>query len=476
MRDFPLHTALSIVTLGALIALVHPPNVARLRGLLEFTPELTPLSPMARHVNAVPAPAPPRATAPLPHGKPPDAGLLTGGPVTAGPLTAGSLTAGPLTAGPLLDDSAGVLDAFYRALRRTGNHEPGAVTRIVHYGDSPTTADLITGDVRALLQARFGNAGHGFILPAKPWAWYQHTAVRVNGSGWQMVPASHFEAHDGLFGLGGVSFSGGVSAESKIVFEDAAYTRFEIWFLRQPWGGILTLTADEVPLGRIDTSGETKTADFAVFQTPAASTLALRVVLGNVRLFGVSAENGGAGLVYDSLGLNGASITVLSRMFNQSHWATQLQHRHPDLVVVNYGTNEADFPAFIDTRYEKELREAIRRLRAALPETSLLIMSPMDRGYRTGAGEIETMPTIPRIVALQRRVARETGCGFFDTFQAMGGEGTMARWYAAQPRLVSADFIHPYPAGGKTIAVTLTREIISGLNRYQLRESQKMAP
>ena len=432
MRDFPVHTALAIVTLGALIAVILPPNAAHLRGLVEFTPELTPLSPMVRHVDTVLAPAPPRAPIVVPLGK-------------------------KAASGPLLDDSAGVLDAFYRALRRTGNREPGAVTRIVHYGDSPTTADLITGDVRALLQARFGNAGHGFILPAKPWAWYQHTGVTVNGSGWQMVPASHFEARDGLFGLGGVSFTGGTSATSEIIFEKAAYTRFEVWFLRQPEGGSLTVSADDVALGGIDTAGETKSADFAVFQAPAAaSTLTLRV-----------------GLIYDSLGLNGASITVLSRMFNQSHWAAELQHRQPDLVIVNYGTNEADFPAFIDTQYEKELREAIRRLRGALPETSLLIMSPMDRGYRTGPGEIATMPTIPRIVELQRRVARETGCGFFDTFQAMGGEGTMARWYAAQPRLVSADFIHPYPAGGRMIATTFTREIISGLNRYSLRESRR---
>ena len=448
MRDFPLHTALAIVTLGTLIAIIHPPNAAQLRGLVEFTPELTPLSPIARHVDTVLAPAPSCASIVVPLGK-------------------------PAAPGPLLDDSAGALDAFYRALRRTGNREPGAVTRIVHYGDSPTTADLITGDVRALLQARFGDAGHGFILPAKPWAWYQHAGVTVNGSGWQMVPASHFEARDGLFGLGGVSFTGGPSAASKIVFERATYTRFEIWFLRQPEGGRLTLSADDMALGGIDTTGENKAADFAVFQAPvAASTLTLRVAQGHVRLFGVSAENSAGGLVYDSLGLNGASITVLSRIFSQSHWAADLQHRHPDLVIVNYGTNEADFPAFIDTHYEKELREGIRRLRAALPESSLLIMSPMDRGYKTG-GEIATMPTIPRIVELQRRVARETGCGFFDTFQAMGGEGTMARWYAAQPRLVSADFIHPYPAGGKMIATTFTREIISGLNRYSLRESQK---
>jgi lysophospholipase L1-like esterase len=194
---------------------------------------------------------------------------------------------------------------------------------------------------------------------------------------------------------------------------------------------------------------------------------------GPVRLFGITAESTGPGIVYDSLGLNGASITVLSRMFNQNHWTAELQHRHPALVIINYGTNEADFAEFVDKQYEKELREAIRRVRAALPEASILIMSPMDRGYKSGPGEIATMPTIPRIVAMQRRVARETGCGFFDTFHAMGGAGTMARWYAAQPRLVSADFIHPYPAGGKLIATAFAREILAGWNRYQLRPAKR---
>lgn len=461
MRDFPFHTALSIVTLGVLLGVIHPPDAALWREFVEFTPELTPISPLARHVEApagtVAALAPARNLASM-HGN-----------------TARGKFGARAT---LLDDSDGVLDGFYGALRRTENREPGAITRIVHYGDSPTTADLITGDIRALLQARFGNAGHGFILPARPWAWYQHTgvSVNVNGSGWQMAPASHFEPRDGLFGLGGVSFTGGASAESKIVFEKAAYTRFEVWFLRQPDGGSLTLTADGAPLGRLDTSGAANGADFAMFEAPApASSLRLWVSQGHVRLFGITAENTAPGLVYDSLGLNGASITVLSRMFNQSHWAAELQHRHPDLVVVNYGTNEADFPVFIDTTYEKELREAIRRVRAALPQTSLLIMSPMDRGYKAASGEIETMPTIPRIVALQRRVARDTGCGFFDTFEAMGGEGTMARWYTGQPRLVSADLIHPSPAGGRMIAVALNREIINGLNRYHLREAQKAA-
>jgi lysophospholipase L1-like esterase len=156
-------------------------------------------------------------------------------------------------------------------------------------------------------------------------------------------------------------------------------------------------------------------------------------------------------------------------MFNQQHWTAELQHRNPDLVIVNYGTNEADFPDFVEKQYEKELRAAIARLRAALPDTALLIMSPMDRGHRTGPGQIDTMPTIPRIVEIQRRVARETGCGFFDTFQAMGGAGTMSRWYTQHPRLVSADFIHPYPAGGKIIAQSFVKELEAGLARFDAR-------
>jgi hypothetical protein len=77
-------------------------------------------------------------------------------------------------------------------------------------------------------------------------------------------------------------------------------------------------------------------------------------------------------------------------------------------------------------------------------------------------------------VAIQKRVARETGCGFFDTFNAMGGEGTMGHWYNDRPRLVSADFIHPYPAGGKRIATVFTREIGAGLNRFKLRQLRQM--
>ena len=65
------------------------------------------------------------------------------------------------------------LDHFYAALLK------GGTVRILHYGDSPTTGDLITADARALLQKQFGDAGTGFVLIARPWAWYNHRGVEM---------------------------------------------------------------------------------------------------------------------------------------------------------------------------------------------------------------------------------------------------------------------------------------------------------
>src|SRR5262249_35048259 len=178
---------------------------------------------------------------------------------------------------PLLEDAGGVLDAFYASLWRTEKREEGAVTRIVHYGDSPTTADLITGDVRAQLQQRFGDSGHGFVLVAKPWAWYQHRGIEVSGSGWQISPASHFEAHAGLFGLGGVSFTASRDARTRIQLEDPGQTSFELYYLKQPGGGTVAISADGSPVATMTTEVDAKAAGFYAFTTEeGASELELR--------------------------------------------------------------------------------------------------------------------------------------------------------------------------------------------------------
>ena len=78
---------------------------------------------------------------------------------------------GTLREVPVEDRTGHALDAFFTRLGRTDRREPGAVTRILHYGDSTVASDYISGTARRRLQARFGDAGHGFILIANPWQW-----------------------------------------------------------------------------------------------------------------------------------------------------------------------------------------------------------------------------------------------------------------------------------------------------------------
>ena len=365
-----------------------------------------------------------------------------------------------------LREPSGALDAFYRSLQRTESGR--GVTRILHYGDSPVTADSITADMRSLLQQRFGDAGHGFVLVSKPWAWYGHRGVELKGAGWRIQPATQGErAKDGLHGLGGVAFEGGPGARSTIRLEsEPAWV--EVSYLARPGGGAFSLHSGEQTVGTVQTEAEQTQPAWSRFPLPPhARELAVQVDSGTVRLFGLSFEANRSGVIYNSLGLNGGQVQVIVRFFDAAHWTAQLQHQRPDLVILNYGTNESVYPKYLDTYYAGELRSVIQRVQAAVPHASILVMGPMDRGQRGEDGSIITMPTVPHVVEIQSRVAGETGCAFFNTFAAMGGEGTMGRWYANRPQLVTADFMHPFPAGARRIGLLLDEALMRGYERFK---------
>lgn len=443
----PKKTSLAIATLGALLLFLEFTNLARpftLSEVFDFRP---------RDLPAVEPLAP--------------------APVVAHPAVAAKRR--PIVE-PNLIDPHDTLRPFYLALWRTELGAPGAITRVLHYGDSPVTADSITADVRSLLQEHFGDAGHGFVLIAKPWAWYGHRGVDMRAKGWRIAAATMpARAKDGFHGLGGVSFEGDAGASSTFELAED-HPRMEIHYLRQPGGGVLRVEAAGQKFGEIETNNrDIEPADQMFPLNPGAREIQLVVERGPVRLFGVSFERNSPGVIYNSLGLNGGQVQAVVRYFDKAQWAEELAQQHPDLVVINYGTNESIYADYIERSYPSELRQVIERVKAAVPRASVLIMSPMDRGQRDSNARITTVPTLPRLVEIQRQTAAEMGCAFFNTFQAMGGEGTMARWYDSQPRLVSADFTHPLPAGARKVGVLLDQALESGFHQFKAREQQQQS-
>ena len=193
---------------------------------------------------------------------------------------------------------------------------------------------------------------------------------------------------------------------------------------------------------------------------------------GEVRLFGVVMESSDRGVSYDSLGVNGAFIGLLSNYMDGEHWIEQLRRRNPDLVILGYGANESEFENWPMDQYEQDTREVVRRIHAALPEVSILFVAPMDRGKRGAGGQVITRPTIPKLVAAQRKLAAETGCAFFDTFTAMGGEGTVARWREARPRLMGGDYLHPTAEGAEIVGALLYNALLKAYEQSKPSSNQ----
>jgi len=375
--------------------------------------------------------------------------------------------------GEIEDPSGRALDAFFAALAKT--EAAGGQTRICHYGDSPITNDGITSTVRRLLQQRFGDAGHGFILIDKPWGWYGHIGVTQDASrGWQSDPM-FISKGEHYYGLGGVSFTANVAGITSSIGTATdgdmgrSVAAFEVYYLARPGGGDFDVEIDGQFNSRVATASEQIVSGFhRVSVDEGAHQLTIRTIgNGPVQLFGVVLESSRGGVEYDSLGVNGAFIGLLAHYLDANHWAEQLRHRRPDLVIIGYGTNESQFERLPMDQYEQDTRDVIRRIRAALPGVSILLVGPMDRGMRGAGGKLVTRPMIPKLIAYQRRLAAETGCAFFDTFSAMGGEGTVARWFDAKPRLMGGDFTHPTWQGAEIVGSLINDAIVKAYETHR---------
>jgi lysophospholipase L1-like esterase len=382
------------------------------------------------------------------------------------------------TAGSLgIEDPTGhALDGFYASLAKTIAKEDGAITRILHYGDSVITADLISGTMRRMMQAKFGDSGHGFILLANPWEWYFHNDVSHHASdGWTANRITGPLSGDGIYGLGGVSFH--TQGEASAWFSTKSQgeyglrvSRFDIYYLEQPWGGDVHVIVPGRPPEKLSTRGPKKVSRVHSVDVPdGPGQMTIHTWGdGDVRMFGVALEREEPGVVYDALGANGARIRLWDAM-GEGHWREQLALRKPALVVLQYGTNESEDDDFRGETYEAALERTLTKIEAAAEGASILVLSPLDRAERGEGGKLRTKPIIVRLVEIQRKEALAHHMAFWNTFEAMGGEGSMGRWVKATPQLGAWDYTHPTPLGAEAIADLFMKALTTGYVAYASR-------
>ncbi len=354
-------------------------------------------------------------------------------------------------------EGAGALVPFFEQI----SHPPaGASLHILQYGDSHTASDDWAGEMRQALQRKFGAGGPGFTLAGHPFLGYRRfDSHGANSRGW-LTDGIVTRKGDGVNGLGGVSIS--THTRGQTVTLSAECQELQLHYLQQPGGGDLEFSVDGQPVDTFSTDGEPATGVYHYTPSPGPHEFALRTLsAAPVRLFGWVAENE-SGVTYETLGINGAQADL------QLDWDASVLHaevagRDPALIVLAYGTNEALSRSWTPDGYRAALTQVVQRLRAAAPVASILLVGPPDCERRV-RGRRVPFPNLDEVIEIQRQVALENGCAFWDWRSRMGGPGSVRQW--VQAGLAQGDYTHMTGAGYRLVADMLFTELMSQYDRF----------
>ena len=342
---------------------------------------------------------------------------------------------------------------------------------IVHMGDSHIASDAFSRGIRNGLQAEYGNAGRGAILPAKAFRWTRADGVKMSTSGtWSS--ANSLTTKTGPYGLSGVRvWSSSSNAKMNLAATGQGFDWAEVTVLTGPQQGKVTISS----------GGQSKTINAAA---PARGSKVVRVKAYS-KTASVSPAGGGrttvlnwatgreeAGVRYVNFGIVSATAHLQKR-WDKKLIANDIKHLNPDLVVWGYGTNEG-FNSNLDmTAYRNQVSSIYNTVSAAAPKADWLFLGPASGLSRRGkaAGHCNGYRIPLKLGAVRSTLqdfAAENGRHFWDWNAAMGGDCAIDQWARSSPKLALSDRVHLNRAGYQKSADALVAHIKSLVDKPQV--------
>ena len=402
-----------------------------------------------------------------------------------------------------LDAPPGSLDMFFTGLAAAERGEAGARVLISQFGDSHTAGDYMTRRVRRTLQAKFGDAGRGLVAAGKPPVnhYYQKDVVYGRSGVWTGVIGGKRNDEE-PFGILGIRVSGqrkGAQLWVETCGSCGAGTstsQFEIFYYVAPDRGSIKYRVDEGAWQKLDTRATAIEPPHPARHVIAVQDGPHKLTLehtggGRVDLFGVALERLKPGVIVDNYGIVGRRLGQL-RSWDWAIIGEQLATRDPRLVVLQYGTNEADDKTVVLEDIARYYDDTITRIRAAAPTASIVILGPPDMGVREAGKACDRMrppkagidagviaecewhtPGILRdIISVQHAAAARNKVAFFDTFAAMGGADQMHVFNTSDPRVAFTDHVHLTEVGYERWADAFVGALLDNYARYQRAQPQ----
>lgn len=328
-----------------------------------------------------------------------------------------------------------------------------APLRVAVGGDSHTGWDGLPGQIRRVLQARYGDAGAGFLSGGG----FPGGAGRAERceQGWKLTVSGR---GPGTAPAGALLSSADPAALFAINVEDearaGAETRFRV--LYDAGAGGLVARVDQGAPTPLPRGSGFQLLDLVVPLGP--HRLELRPAGdGTARLAGVFVEREPLrrpGVVVDGLGLGGRSLASVADWDAAS--ARALAGVRPyDLVIWAGGSADARRD-LEEAGFRADTRAALGRLRESWPEAACVVLGPADRGSPVEGGVIswEAHAWMNRVI---REEAAALGCLSWDLQALMGGPGSAVAWRDAG--LMARDLLHLTPAGYRLVGQRLVELI-----------------
>jgi len=167
-------------------------------------------------------------------------------------------------------------------------------------------------------------------------------------------------------------------------------------------------------------------------------TLRLRLIAGQLGITGLEpVYRSTPKLLFDIFSTPGAQAKGWS-----SHKIKPI-NAHYDLVIFQYGTNEAPSDSYRPDHYAAALRKELKQFRAAYPKSRCVLIGPPDRVGLTPAEKTMDYPARHQSISrVQAAVSPEFRCAYWDWQKAMGGPKSISAWAKRPEPWAQADLMH----------------------------------
>lgn len=172
-------------------------------------------------------------------------------------------------------------------------------------------------------------------------------------------------------------------------------------------------------------------------------------------LNGFVIENDKPGVIYHSIGVNGAKLSDYNKY---PLFFEQLPILHPDLVILSFGTNES-FGKLSDTEYIYQIQEFVENIKRLNPFAMVLVMTPPPSMFRRR--RVNTY-----ITDYSNALMGLSNLPVWDLYTRMGGASGIAP-KGEYARLIARDKVHYTTGGYEAQGQLFASDFIDAYNNFK---------